>query len=265
MSSTAVPAAPAIDEILADLALRTRRLSAAVWGLGGVGLLVTVSSGAVGGDAIWRLAVSKFTAVLMVLGYLVFARKLWRDSAQALLAPSGLPLGFATVAGPRHHLATTITLAMSAVMLGQGPPRVLGTLSLGVALAFLLFAVLLTLRPVRIMITPGGLLVRRIRTRSVPWAHLTGVRVSAGMNELALSVDRPGRVPGSMRIGLRLVDADPAFLVHLVRHYLAVPEDRTALGAPAELARHRAAYLAGAESGVDLLTDPGGQTAAAVP
>ncbi|GIG02848.1 hypothetical protein Cci01nite_79410 [Catellatospora citrea] len=238
-------AAPAIDELLADTALRARWLRAAAWSLGGVGLLVTISAGAIGGDAMWRPAVSTFTAIVVVVGYLVAARRLWRKGAQALLVPSGLPLGFTTVAGPRQHVMTTVALAASGVMLGQGAPARLGTLSLGVALAFLLLAVLLTLRPVRITITPVGLLVRRIRTRSVPWTHLTSVQVPAGVNDLlSMAVDRPGRMPVTLRIGLRVVDVDPAFLAHLVRHYLDVPEDRTAIGAPAELARRRAEFLA---------------------
>ncbi|GAA1378001.1 hypothetical protein GCM10009661_48750 [Catellatospora chokoriensis] len=221
-----------------------------MWSLGGACLLVTISAGAIGGGAMWRPAVSIFTAVVMVVVYLVVARKLWREHAQALLVPSGLPLGFTTVAGPRHHLMTTVSLAASAVMLGQGSPAALGTLSLGVALAFMLLALLLTWRPVRITITPGGLLVRRIGTRSVPWAHLTGAHAAAGANDpLSLAVDRPGRERGTLRVGLRVVDADPAFLAHLVRHYLDVPEDRTAIGAPAELARRRAGFLAAEDAG----------------
>ena len=43
MSSTAVPTAPAIDDVLADLALQTRRLRIAAWAVGGAGLLVTAA------------------------------------------------------------------------------------------------------------------------------------------------------------------------------------------------------------------------------
>lgn len=260
MSSTAVPAAPAIDEVLADLALQTRRLRIAAWAVGGAGLLVTAFVAGVRDDSawVWR-TVAAMAALATFFGYAVLTRPFWRQRRGQVLAPSGMPPGFATASSPLSHALTALLLAAAGFALGSGTP--------GAALALVLLAALTSFRPARIVVTPSTLLVRRIMTRSVPWNQLTGVRVttSGGVAELSLAVDRPGRVPGTVRIRLATLDVDPAFLVHLVRHYLAVPEDRTAIGAPAELARRRAAYLVTGASGVDLLTDPGTRPVAALP
>ncbi|WP_144118924.1 hypothetical protein [Catellatospora sichuanensis] len=261
MSSTAVPAAPAIDEVLADLALQTNRLRIAAWAVGGAGLLVTAAVANIPGDAaaLWRL-VAMLVSVATPFAYIFAVRPLWRLRRQPMLTPSDSRLGFVTVVGPPGHALTAFVLAGGGILLGLGRPGA------AFALALVLLAVLMSLRPTRIVVTPSALRVRsRLRTRSVPWARLTGVRVTGAGDDLRLAVDRAGRAPGTVRLRLAALDVDPAFLVHLLQHYRTVPEDRTAIGAPAELARRRAAYLASSGSAPDLRVDPSAQPAAALP
>lgn len=237
MSSTAVPAAPAIDEILADLALQTRRLRIAAWVAGAAGLPVAAVVVASLPD-VWTGQLLSGAVVLATgIGHHLAVRPLWRLRRAPVLAPLAHS-GFVTAASPRSHAAPAFLLALAGYAWGMG--------AYGAAFGALLLAVLVGPRPARVVLTPAAVLVRRFRTRRVPWAQLTGVRVTnSGLaDELSLAVDVPGRGPGTVRAPLHLLDVDSAFLIHLLRHYAAVPEDRTAIGAPAELARRRAAYLA---------------------
>ncbi|WP_155372153.1 hypothetical protein [Catellatospora vulcania] len=235
MSSTAVPAAPAIDDVLADLALQTRRLRLAAWIFGVAGMLVTAVVAGLPGDLWrWRL-VSVAVGLAIGFAYSLAVRPLWRLRREPVLTT--MPSGFATAASPRHHAALVYLLAAAGYAWGVG--------GYGATLGLVLLAASVGQRPARIVITPGAVLVRRLRTRRVPWAQLAWVRVtSSGLtDELSLAVDRPGSGLTTVRARLDLLDIDPAFLVHLLRHYHAVPEDRTAIGAPAELARRRALFL----------------------
>ncbi|GAA1413563.1 hypothetical protein GCM10009662_58240 [Catellatospora coxensis] len=258
-----MPAAPAIDDLLADLALQTRRLRVAAWAVGGAGLLAAAVVAELPGDLwIGRLA-SGATVVATCLGYLLAVRPLWRLRRAPVLTPLA-PSGFTTAASPRHHANVAYLLAVAGFAWGVDP-------YVAVPLVLLL-AALVGLRPARIVLTPGAVLVRRLRTRRVPWAQLTVVRVtSSGLaDELSLTVDVPGRGLGTVRARLDRFDVDQEFLVHTLRHYAAVPEDRTAIGAPAELARRRAAYLADAgRSAVETVgaaaADPGAEPAVVLP
>jgi hypothetical protein len=258
MSSTAVPAAPAIDEILADLALQTRRQRIAAWAAGGAGLPAAAVVASLP-DNVWiGQLLSGAVALSIVVGHHLAVRPLWRLRRAPVLAPLA-PAGFVTAASPRSLAAPAYLLTLAGYAWGVGAD--------GVAVGALLLAVLTGLRPARVVLTPGAVLVRRLRTRRVPWAQLTGVRVTnSGLaDELSLAVDVPGRGLGTVRAPLNPLDVDRAFLLHLLRHYAAVPEDRTAIGAPAELARRRRDYLAAPGPAVDPVTDSGLEPAAAVP
>ncbi|MEV0455989.1 hypothetical protein [Catellatospora methionotrophica] len=239
MSSTAVPVAPAIDEALAGLALQTRRLRIAAWAVGGAGLLVTALIAGIRDDTawVWR-SVAAIVALGVSFGYAIAVRPLRRWRRPPLLLPSATTSGFVTAAAPVSHAPTALLLAVAGFALGSG--------ATWTALAVALLAAAVSLRPQQVAVTPSALRVRRIFTRSVPWAQLEDLRVttSGGRDVLTLVVDRPGRPPGSVRIALAALDVDPAYLLHLSQHYRAVPQDRTAIGAPAELDRRRAAYLA---------------------
>ncbi|MEU8079740.1 hypothetical protein AB0B31_30365 [Catellatospora citrea] len=260
MSSTAVPAAPAIDEVLADLALQTRRLRIAAWAVGGAGLLIAAGVASIPGEpaTLWRLVAAMTVSVATPLAYIFTVRPLWRLRGQPSFTPSDSRLGFVTVVGPLGHALTAFLLAGAGIAVGLGTPGAT------IALALVLLAGLTSVWPVRIVVTPSRLRVRsQAWTRSVPWTQLTGVRVATGA--LSLAVDRPGRGSGTVRLRLATLDVDPAFVAHLLQHYRTVPEDRTAIGAPAELARRHAAYLAGSGAALDLHVDPGAQPAAALP
>ncbi|GAB4047828.1 hypothetical protein GCM10028775_09240 [Catellatospora paridis] len=247
-----MPAAPAIDEVLADLARQTRRLRITAWVVGGAGLLgAAVLAGVAGETWMWR-TVSAMTAPAATLVYLVAVLPLWRlRRAQALL-PIGLPVGFTTAASPVGYARVVFVLAAAGFAWGAG--------ATAVAITAVLLAVVLGLWPVRIVVTPGGLTVRSVRSRRVAWAQLADVRVTAahGIDRLVLTVDRPGSTTGTVRVALGPLDVDRAFLASLLTHYRAVPEDRTAIGAPTELGRRRTAHRAAAAApAAALRVDPG--------
>lgn len=234
MSSTAVPAEPAVDDLLHHLASQNRRLLIAAWAVGGAGLIITAAVAGVPGPGwVWR-TVSALAALATLVAYFGLVHLLWRVRRPAALAPVTLPQGFAAFTSPVVYARGTLALAGAGFALGGG--------QLLTAAGLVLLAGLLIHRPPRLVVTPGGVSVRRIRTRLVPWARLAGVQVRprGGVAELSLWTDGSGRPGGVLRVALPRFDVDRDFLVRLLQHYRAVPEDRTAVGAPAELARRRA-------------------------
>ncbi|MEV4413981.1 PH domain-containing protein [Catellatospora sp. NPDC049609] len=234
MSSTAVPAEPAVDDLLSALASQNRRLLLAAWAVGGAGLALCAGLAGQPGWS-WRL-VAAGTALATLFAYLGVAHLLWRVRRPAALAPVTMPQGFTALGSPVAYARGVPALAGAGLALGVGQ-RITALLLL------LLAALLIHLQP-RLLVTPGGVTVRRVLSRSLPWAHLTGVRVTSrgGIAELSLATAVPNRPAGTVRLALPSLDVDRAFLVHLLLHYLAVPEDRTAIGAPAELSRRRATF-----------------------
>jgi hypothetical protein len=109
-----------------------------------------------------------------------------------------------------------------------------------VALAFLLVA-----RP-QLHLDAGGLTIRRVlrrRTR-LAWDDLApgGPQPPAkrGQRQLKVYLAAPpvfGRYPSSEDIPIGWLHVDPAFLAAALRHYVAHPEDRAAIGSTEELTR----------------------------
>lgn len=235
MSSTAVPAEPAVGDLLRHLASQNRRLLGAAWMVGGAGLICAAAVAAVPGPGwVWR-TVSGLAALAALVVYFAVIHLLWRVRRPAALLPVTVPQGFAALTSPVVYARGTFALAAAGFALGGG--RWLA------AAGLVVLAALLIHRPPRLTVTPAGVTVRQIRTRTVSWAWLTGVHVHPrrGVAELSLWTDPPGRPSGVLRVALPAFDVDREFLVRLLQHYRAVPEDRTAVGAPAELARRRAA------------------------
>ncbi|MFC7763482.1 hypothetical protein ACFQY4_39625 [Catellatospora bangladeshensis] len=235
MSSTAAPAAPADGDLLRHLASQNRRLLVAAWAVGGAGLIITAAVAGVPGPGwVWR-TVSALAALATLVVYFGAVHLLWRVRRPAALAPVTLPQGFAAFTSPVVYARGTLALAGAGFALGGGQPLT--------ASALVVLAALLIHHPPRLLVTPGGVSVRGLRTRTVPWARLTGVQVRprGGVAELSLWTEPATGPSGVLRVTLPKFDVDREFLVRLLQHYRAVPEDRTAIGAPAELARRRAA------------------------
>lgn len=231
MPSTAALDVVATDADIAALRVQARRLAVTAWAFGLVGLTVTAAVQATApGRVAWAGAAA--TTLAAPAAYALLVGRTRRIRRPAVLPPGGMPPGFVTAATPGPSAFGVFLLACAGLPLGAAA-----------RIGLILLAALAVHRPARVALLPGRVVVRRLRTRSVPWSQIVGEpAVAAG--ELSLAVNRPDGSGAMLRVPLRGLDVDPDFLRALVRHYLAVPEDRTAIGVPAELARRRAAHLA---------------------
>ncbi|GHJ49817.1 hypothetical protein Cs7R123_71590 [Catellatospora sp. TT07R-123] len=92
----------------------------------------------------------------------------------------------------------------------------------------------------RVTLTPHGLRIRTLRTRSIPWTELLtgGPAVPVPkQSQLWLNLSRPGGAERWVALTLSPLYVDGAFLARAIRHYAEHPEDRAAIGTDAEHSR----------------------------
>lgn len=118
------------------------------------------------------------------------------------------------------------------------------------AVAWLLF------RTPRCALTPYGLVLRGMRTRTVPWSLLLPggpLRPRPREGSLTLLVRGPEPYAGTRRhaVPLRWLFIDPSFLADAIRWYVDHPEDRVRIGTAAEHERLRGALAVRAQATPD--------------
>ncbi|MFF5174244.1 hypothetical protein ACFY3U_16615 [Micromonospora sp. NPDC000089] len=240
-----------------DAALRRQRIGLVVAVV--VGLLTGVADLKVG-DIGGPLVLLTLVPLAVFFGFAI--RDLLRSpSAEELrvderervyYAPPRQTIGFMTV---------FVGFALYRTVVSAGAPD-RSTLDVGLAVMFAAIAIFSVLLgwfglPGIELTTEGITHSRHERQWFVPWAALgTDGRVDVGWRSgnrvIWLPVARPELVRagrgwgrGSRSVAVREVDAAPALVAGAIRHYLAHPEHRAAIGTEAEYARLRAALLSG--------------------
>ncbi|MEV4413507.1 hypothetical protein [Catellatospora sp. NPDC049609] len=225
----------------------TRLLRRVLWAVPGVllGVLLNVTAGLLRHVPGWPGGlVGLLSGYLLVLTPAVLGLT---AALRRLTAPAvgfrALPGRFQTQAAPGLYSIVVLVGYLAAPGLLSGDPWALVVVAPLVGFAFL----------PRFMLTPAGLDLRPFGLPAVPWAQLAAVEVLPGGWRGRQRLLRITQQPPAGRPRVESVPLWPArdstFLVDAIRHYVAHPEHRAAIGAEAELRRLREALVTAPEGG----------------